>query len=151
MFRSFIGRGRLPEDVCSAEEITTYVKTTRDVDKTTNRVREAVFLPRRIRGRLETSVCRSATLNAAAVWAVCSTHVDPRLPKPMIGRGIGPAWSIIRDTGLHMHGDGHPHPYHANILGWHDEPGKPDNEIKHNWKHVAQRIAAHFPYTARPG
>jgi hypothetical protein len=40
--------------------------------------------------------------------------------------------------------DGRPYPEHANIIGWHDKAGKPDNELKHFWMDKAQRMAPHF-------
>lgn len=149
-FLSFFGRD-LPERVCHGDELTTFVRTPDDVVRSTNRVRFERLMPRRINGRLETSVCRSTTLSPTAVWAICAAHVDPALPKgPACGRGIGPAWCILRETGLYVHCDGVPHPYHANILGWYDEPGAQVKDIKHHWKAAAQRMAAYFPYTARP-
>lgn len=144
---------KLPERVCREEEITSFARSLRrDVNQQTWRIRPERFYPRRgPTGQWETSVCRSTTLTAQQVWELCTKHFDPSLSKPAIGRGIGPASCIVQEHGLYMHGDGNPHPYHANILGWRDEPGRDEKDLKHYWMHAAQRIASNFPYVARPG
>lgn len=99
-------------------------------------------------GRLETSVCRSTALTEAQVWAICARHFDVHAPKPAIGRGEGPASAVFVE-GLSFDADGIPYPEHANIIGWHNDPGKPESELKHFWMDRAQRIAAKFSYKPR--
>jgi hypothetical protein len=98
--------------------------------------------------RLEVSVCRSSQLTDAQVWSICSDYFDRRAPKPAIGRGVGPASAVFAEN-LSFDADGIPYSEHANIIGWHDEPNKPDNEIKHFWMARAKRIAASFLYMPR--
>ena len=98
--------------------------------------------------RLETSVCRSSRLTEAQVWEICSAHFDVHARKPSIGRGVGPAAAIFAEK-LAFDADGKPYPEHANIIGWHDEAEKPDNELKHFWMDQAQRMAKKFLYIPR--
>lgn len=97
---------------------------------------------------METSVCRSTALSEAEIWAICSRHFDARAPRPAIGRGVGPASAVFAEQ-LWFDADGNPYPEHANIIGWHDDPGKPRSELKHFWMDKAQRIAAKFSYKPR--
>jgi hypothetical protein len=46
----------------------------------------------------------------------------------------------VRDASLELDADANPHPYHANIVGWHDEPGTFARELEHHWIHAAQRL-----------
>lgn len=108
-------------------------------------------MPRRNKdknGRLETSVCRSAALSEAQIWAICSRYFDVRSRRPAIGRGVGPASTVFAEE-LSFEADDIPYPEHANIIGWRDDPSKPASELKHFWMDKAQRIAAKFSYTPR--
>ncbi len=109
------------------------------------------LIPRRNKdknGRLETSVCRSTALSEAQIWAICSNHFDVRARRPAIGRGVGPASAVLAEQ-LSFDADRNPYPEHANIIGWHDDPGKPASELKHFWMDKAQRVAATFSYKPR--
>ena len=98
--------------------------------------------------RLETSVCRSSRLTEAQVWAICSVHFDAHAHKPAIGRGVGPAAAIFAEE-LAFDADGIPYPEHVNIIGWHDNMQKPDNELKHFWMERARNMAKKFSYMPR--
>ena len=110
------------------------------------------MMPRRNKnrsGRLETSVCRSEALSVTQVWAICSAHFDVFVaPMRAIGRGVGPA-SVVFDVGLGFDADGKPYPEHANIIGWYDSLGKPNDELKHFWMSKAQMMAPRFEYLPR--
>ena len=94
-------------------------------------------------------MCRSSELSDEQVWAICSNHFDPsKAPKPAICRGVGLASTAYAQK-LGFDADGEPYPEHANIIGWHDDVSKPDNEIKHFWMDQAQRMAAQFSYMPR--
>lgn len=82
--------------------------------------------------RLETSIYRVAGASTEHMWAICAAYVDKpnRIAK---ARGICTA-SVVLDAGLTVDADGHPHLWHANIVGW---PTK-----KHEQKNYAQKIAA---------
>jgi hypothetical protein len=149
LLRSCFGSLLLPSRVCGCEELTTFVVSRKHVNWETGFVREEHFHPRRVANRLETSVIRTTALNATTVWDICTQYFDPRQRHAAIGRGIGPARVVFEQDGLSFDPDGIPHPTHANIVGWRDEPGRPEKEIKHHWKHAAQRIAAKFPYEPR--
>jgi hypothetical protein len=98
--------------------------------------------------RLEVSVCRSSGLSEQQVWAICTKHFDTHAAFPAIGRGVGPASAVYAES-LGFDADGDPYPEHANIIGWHEEPGKPDNELKSYWIYHAQRMASKFKYMPR--
>ena len=98
--------------------------------------------------RLEVSVCRSSILTEAQIWTICSGYFDVHVPKPAIGRGVGPASAVFAEK-LAFDPDGKPYPEHANIIGWHDDADKPDDELKHFWMVQAQRIARQFSYVPR--
>jgi hypothetical protein len=141
--------------VCGCEELSLFCRKD-DVNKQAKErqnwfVRDTAFYPRRINGRLESSICRSTAVQPAELWAICTEYFDAyqRPSNHAIGRGIGSAQAIY-DEGLGLHSDGIPHAYHANIIGWHDEAGKEPKEIKHHWMHAAQRIAAKFKFDPRP-
>jgi hypothetical protein len=82
------------------------------------------------------------------VWEICSEHFDKHAPKPAIGRGVAPA-NAVYTVGLYFDADGKPYREHANIVGWQDEPGVPDSQLKHYWMDQAQKMAAQFQYKAR--
>ena len=134
-----------------SESLSTFVTKPDQIVKKTSTIHPTRLIPRRNKnrdGRLETSVCRSDALSNAQVWAICSLHFDVYVPKPAIGRGVGPA-SVVFDADLRFDADGKPYPQHANIIGWDDSAGKPDSELKHFWMNKAQRMAPSFKYLPR--
>ena len=132
------------------ELLTSFVVLPEQIDKKTNTIKPTRLSPRRnpTNKRLETSVCRSSSLTEAQVWEICSAHFDVHARKPAIGRGVGPASSVFAEK-LTFDPDGTPYPQHANIIGWHDDADKPDNELKHYWMDQARRMAKKFSYTPR--
>jgi len=141
---------QLPADVRPDEPLSNFVFRPDQVDRKTNSIRHTRLMPRRNpeSQRLEVSVCRSSGLREEQVWAICSSHFDPKAPKPTIGRGVGPA-SVVYVQNLDFDADGKPYPEHANIIVWHDEGGRPDSELKHFWIDQAQKMAPHFSYMPR--
>jgi hypothetical protein len=132
------------------EELSSYVFRADQVIKKTNTLHHTRLTPRRSAvGRLEVSVLRSTGLTEEKIWSICQAHFDVHSPKPEIGRGVGRA-SVVYAENLEFDPDGKPYPEHANIVGWHEEAGKPDNELKHFWMDKAQRMASHFTYKPRP-
>ena len=107
-------------------------------------------MPRRNRdtGRLETSVCRSGEIDEPRLWSICAEYFDKYSRSPAIGRGVGPA-SAVYSEGLTFDADGKPYPEHANIVGWHEQRGEPDHELKNHWMARAQRMALQFKYVPR--
>ena len=134
------------------ESLSTFVTRTDQIDKQTNKIRHTRLMPRRKNkekeGRLETSVCRSQALSESQVWTICSAHFDAYAPVRAIGRGVGPA-RVVFEVNLDLDADGKPYPEHANIVGWYDSVGKPDNELKHFWMGKAQAMAPSFKYLPR--
>jgi hypothetical protein len=114
-------------------------------------VRHRRLMPRRnpTTQRLEASVCRSSGLDERALWALCAQHFDAHARWPALGRGVGPASAVYAER-LSFDADGVPYPEHANIIGWFEERGRPDSELKNHWMNHAQRIAAAFKYVPRP-
>jgi hypothetical protein len=51
---------------------------------------------------------------------------------------------------LSVDADGIPYPEHANIIGWHEESGRSDHELKSGWMDKTQRMAKEFKYLPRP-
>ena len=131
------------------EDISTFVTQKNQVVRNTH-VRHDRLMPRRKpkTSRLERSVCRSSELSEQALWTLCTEHFDAHSKKPAIGRGVGRA-SAVYSEGLSFDADGKPYPEHANIVGWHDQAGTPDRELKNQWMDRAQRIAASFTYVPR--
>src|SRR6266513_977022 len=141
----------LPSDVRPSEALSTFVTRIDQVNRKTNTIRHNRLMPRRNKrknDRLETSVCRSASLSDAEVWAICAKHFDTAARDRAIGRGVGPA-SAVFGVDLKLEADGIPYREHANIVGWHDSPGIPDNELKHFWMEKAQIMAPGFKYVPR--
>ena len=132
------------------ELLTSFVFRPEQIDKKTKKIQPSRLVPRRnpTNKRLETSVCRSSGLTEAQVWNICSAHFDVYVPKPAIGRGVGPASSVFAEN-LAFDPDGKPYPEHANIIGWQDDADKPANELKHFWMDQAQRMAKKFSYMPR--
>jgi hypothetical protein len=132
------------------ELLSSFVVLLEQIDKKRNTIKPTRLIPRRnpANKRLETSVCRSSRLTEAQVWEICSAHFDAHARKPAIGRGVGPASAIFAEK-LAFDADGKPYPEHANIIGWHDDTSKPDNELKHFWIDQAQRMAQKFSYRPR--
>jgi len=133
------------------ELLSSFVFRENQVVHKTNTIHYTRLMPRRNNnrnGRLETSVCRSTTLTEVQVWAICSHHFDVHAPRPAIGRGEGPASTVFAET-LSFDADAVPYREHANIIGWHDDPGRTDSELKHFRMDKAQRMAAKFLYKSR--
>ena len=141
---------QLPAGVQPEELLTSFVVLPEQVDKKTKTIKPTRLMPRRnlTNKRLETSVCRSNKLTEAQVWEICSAHFDVHARKPAIGRGVGAAAAIFAEK-LAFDADGRPYPEHANVIGWHDDTNKPDNELKYFWMDQAQRMAKQFLYTPR--
>lgn len=141
---------QLSADVGPQETLSSFVFRQDQVDRKTNTIRHTRLVPRRNREneRLEVSVCRSTELSEEQVWTLCSNYFDRTAPVPAIGRGVGPASAVYAEK-LGFDADGKPYPEHANIVGWHDEVGKPAGELKHFWIDQAQRMAAKFSYRPR--
>jgi hypothetical protein len=137
-------------DVQPDEALSSYVFRQEHIVRITNTIHHSRLMPRRKSKdeRLEVSVCRSSQLTEAQVWSICSSYFDPRAPKPAIGRGVGRASAVFAEN-LAFDPDGKPYPQHANIIGWHDDFNKPDNELKHFWMAQAQRMAVRFSYLPR--
>lgn len=147
-WRSFTRR--LPADVRPEETLSSFVFRQDQVDRKANTIRHTRLVPRRNREnhRLEVSVCRSNELSEEQIWTRCSNYFDRTAPDPAIGRGVGLASAVYAEK-LGFDADGKPYPKHANIVGWHDETGKPADELKHFWIDRAQRMAAQFSYRPR--
>lgn len=141
---------RLPRDVRPDETVSSFVFQKNQVVGKSNTIRHTRLMPRRNSEsqRLEVSVCRSSALSDEQVWIICSIHFDTKAPKPAIGRGVGSASAVYGEK-LDFDADGKPYPEHANIIGWHDEAGKPDSELKHFWIDQAQKMAPQFSYMPR--
>lgn len=142
----------LPRSVQPDEALSTFVKDRNRFDKKTLEIRYQQLMPRPNpkTGRLETSVCRSASLTDEQLWGICGTHFDAPPQRQAIGRGVGPA-SAVLNVGLSIDPDGVPYPEHANVIGWHAPIGVPSDELKNHWMDRAQRMAPHFRYVARAG
>lgn len=140
---------KMPPVVGPDELLSSFVRRNNEVDRKLNTIHPSRLIPRRSgkNRRLELSVCRSTELSEAQVWDICARFFDPRT-QPAIGRGVGPA-SAAYSEALGFDADGEPYPEHANVVGWHEEPGKPDSELKHYWMAQSQRMAAKFAYKPR--
>jgi hypothetical protein len=134
------------------ELLSSFVFRPEHIDKRSNTIRHHRLMPRRRNkekaGRLETSVCRSENLTADQTWMICAEYFDNFAPKPAIGRGVGLAEAVF-SVGLRFDADGVPYPQHANIIGWHDDASRPDDELKHYWMDQAQKMAVGFRYEPR--
>jgi hypothetical protein len=148
IWRSFTRQ--VSADVQPNESLTSFVFREGQIVRRTNAIHHSRLMPRRNHEnrRLEVSVARSSKLTEAQVWTIFSAHFDPHSPKPAIGRGVGPASAVFAEM-LVFDPDGEPYPEHANIIGWHDAPNKPDNELKHFWMAQAQKMATQFSYRPR--
>ncbi|GAB6276719.1 MAG: hypothetical protein SAMD01599839_12590 [Rectinema sp.] len=133
------------------EDISRFVMHTSDVKNSTNTLRYNRLLPMRNKqtGRLETSVCRSGELTGDELWTLCSQYFDVKPDKIAIGVGTAQASAIYKE-GLNFDPNGQPFTQHADIIGWDDPAGIPDDEKKHFWMDKAQRIAPHFKFYHRP-
>jgi hypothetical protein len=135
------------------ERLSRFALTSRDVETRAaqHHLKPVRLMPRRhaATGRLEVSVCRSGQLSPDAVWAICAKHLDPHVPKPAVGRGVGPGGAVA-DAGLGLDCNGVPYAEHADVVGWHEVPGVPDDQLKSFWKATAQQIAPAFSYVPRP-
>ena len=137
---------RVPPD----EELSSFVMRKNEVTRTRH-IHHSRLIPRRnpATGRLETSVCRSGSLSEEAFWKLCSEHFDRYAPALAIGRGVGRAATVYAEQ-LSLDADGVPYAEHANIIGWHDETGRPTHELKSYWTDQVQRMAKEFRYRPRP-
>lgn len=122
------------------EEIATFIRTERHLNKATKRIRAEALLPRLINGRLETSICRCRDIERSRVWLIAEQHFEH--PPDLLAKaiGFGPAQEIYA-VKLQFDPDGIPYSRHANIIGWNAAPLE-----KHAGKLQAQKIAAYFTY-----
>ena len=132
------------------EEISSFVFREDQFYKSTKKLRYTRLMPRRNKSnnRLEVSICRSSNLSEGQIWDICSEHFDPSAPAAAIGRGVGNAVTVYAQQ-LEFDPDGNPYAEHANIIGWHDDPSKPINELKHFWMAKAQKMAPNFLFKPR--
>ena len=139
---------RLSARVAPEEEISSFVTDRRHARGSS--IHHSRLMPRRNphTKRLETSVCRSSSLDEAALWSICSQHFDAHSRTAAIGRGVGPASAVYAES-LSFDADGVPYAEHANVVGWDEHAGKPDHEFKNSWMNKAQRIAKAFKFSAR--
>ena len=140
----------MPQNVQLEEDLSSFIREREEVYQATQQIKPRRLQPRRNEStnRLELSVCRSSGLSEPQLWAICAEHFDPRQKLPAIGRCVAPA-SKVFGVGLEIDADGRPYPQHANVIGWKDEPGRPENEIKHHWLDQTQRMAKHFKFQRR--
>jgi hypothetical protein len=154
-FLEFIG-SKLPARVCGCEELTLFCRkddVNREAkDKGEWYVKHSAFFPRRINGRWETSLCRTTSLSLNQLWAICTQHFDAHQSAGKhhaIGRAFGPA-NTVSEANLALEADGIPHAYHANLIGWYDDPALQPPELKkHHWIAAALRFAEKFQYQNR--
>src|SRR5262249_41181903 len=110
-FRSSTLEQQPPPDVVAADEvISAYVRNKKQVYAETGAVKHEVLMPRRLNGRLETSICRTVGLQSLQFWQLCEDHYDSKAPTPAIGHGVGTA-SVVTDEGLAFDVDRDPHPW----------------------------------------
>ena len=133
------------------EDISRFVVHSSDIQKSTSSLRYKRLLPspNKSTGRLETSICRSGTLEDEELWAICTNFFDSCSQNPAIGKGTAKA-SVVIAEGLNFDPNGVPFPQHADIIGWNDEAGLPYEEKKNIWMDQAQRMAPHFKFKYRP-
>ena len=135
--------------VASHERISYFVRTEKHVDKKTQCVRPEAFMPRKFDGRFETSVYRTNDLTDEAVWEICRTYYETLANLIAKGRGDGLAECVLKG-GLRFDPNGDPHPRHADIIGWFDDPSLDDKDLKHHWMSAARRFAGDFNFKPRP-
>lgn len=143
-----IGAGRT---VLDHERISTFIRTSRHIDKKTGCVRPEAFTPRRFNSRLEYSVYRTRGLGEAEVWEICRKYYEEPANLTARGRGDGLARHVLA-AGLSFDPNGVPHPRHADVIGWRDEGEAADRQLakpKSHWMITAQRFAGEFGFVPK--
>jgi hypothetical protein len=136
--------------VLGHERISYFVRTEQHIDKKTQCLRPEAFMPRRFGSRLETSVYRTSDLTEQAVWEICQVWYEALAKLTAKGRGDGLGACIMEKAGLQFDPNGDPHPRHADIIGWFDDPALQDREMKHHWMRTARKFAGDFSFKPRP-
>jgi hypothetical protein len=132
----------LAAEITPEEEISSYVRYDRLLDRRNGTVKHEHFLPREVLGRYESSVYRTSGLSQAENWALVRLVFEGNGKNVAKARAFGPANAILC-AGLAFDADGKPHPRHANIIGW-------SQADKHMRKQQAMNFASSFRYEERP-
>ena len=113
---------QLPAEVSSGERLSRYVFTKRYLKKTTDRLSPEAFTPHKT--SRETSIYRTDGCSEENIWELSEKYVTAYRPdhKSALGRGDLTA-QVVFDQKLNVVPHPIPHPRHANIVGWPDEPG----------------------------
>jgi hypothetical protein len=141
--------------VCGGEELSLFCRKRHlyreNKDPAKWVLRGTAFEPRRRPSdqRLEASICQTTGVPIDELWAICVQHFDAHQQSPALGRGIG-LGQVVLDEGLTFEVNGDPHPCHANILGWPEDPSHDDEKVRHLWMKAALNMAAKFKYEPRP-
>lgn len=133
------------------ELVAYFIRVPKHIDRKTGGIRPQALMPRRVEAthRLETSVYRTSGLSEGEVWEICRVWYELIGGVTAIGRGEGRARSVT-EANLDFDADGKPHPRHANIIRWEDDPSKSKEQLKHFWMQAAQKFAPGFQYIEKP-
>ena len=113
---------QLPAEVSFGERLSRYVFTKQYLRKTKDRLSPQAFTPPKV--IRETSVYRTNGCSELNIWELSDKYVTPNRSdhKPALGRGDLAA-QVVFDQQLRVIPHPIPHPKHANIVDWPDEPG----------------------------
>jgi hypothetical protein len=113
---------QLPAEVGPGERLSRYVFTKSHLKKSRGCLSPEAFTPPNT--PREISVYRTDGCSEQTIWELADKHVTPhrRDHKPAKGRGDLEA-QIVFDHQLRVIPHPIPHPRHANIVDWPDEPG----------------------------
>ena len=123
----FLRLDRVPDAVSPDERTTRYIFAEKHFDATLGTVRPAAFLPSTKTSNI--SVYRTSRCGEWRIWAIGDHFVTRRRPDKVTLRARGDvAAHIIRQQGLSVAADPHPHPRHAVVANWPDD--KPQRKIR---------------------
>lgn len=115
--RFFQRPDRLSSAVAPHERLSRFILTKNYIKRTKNRVSPQAFLPSSRTG--ETSVYRTGRCTEEIIWEIGDTYVTGLHPehKPVLGRGDLIAQEVF-NAQIRVAPSSHPHPLHANMVGW---------------------------------
>lgn len=121
--RFFQRPDRFSSDIDPCERLSRFILKKDYIKRAKNRVSPQAFVPSpRTR---ETSVYRTERCAEQTIWEIGDTYVTALHPehKPVLGRGDLIAQEVFNHQ-IRVVSSPHPHPRHANIVGWPAEPEK---------------------------
>jgi len=102
------------------ETLARYITDPKQIRPSDNTIRHYAFMPPKVTKRL--SVYYVSNITETEIWKIGNDYVAPSRGKIIARADLNSR--VVYETELSVDLTGKPHPRHADIVGWSEEPGK---------------------------